>query len=1010
MKHRQKLKGLFRFSAQVKKSLIFLIVVLLAAVLTASVATAFPKAIPTNNVSVSSSSNLLQQGAELFQAEQFSEAAKVWRQAANAWEKSGDKLNQAQSLSYVSLAEQKLGNWEAAKTAIDTSLSLISNSRSQKNYPLILAKVLNAQAHLELATGKPAEALKTWQEAATNYRKAGDSQGEIGSQINQAQAMQSLGLYRQAKTTLEQLAKSTLEQLEAKRIKPFNSLISDPSINILQNILEQLEAKLRKQSDPLTSDPLIKATVLRSLGNALRVTGNFEKSRELLKESLKVLEESLKNSPTLNSQSAIASTHFSLGNTARAIANKERQTDEQTSKAEQETKIAFDEYEKVIKNSPSSMLRILAQLSQFSLLIENRELQKALELRSQINLNELPASRRAIYARINLAESLIRYNKIVQSINVKYNKFIQSINVEKNSESECSDNSNAVGDSQIFSHLMPNFIQQIDWSDISEILTTSIQQSKKLNDRQAESYSLGKLAELYALVGKNQESYNLTKEALALSQAVNATDISYRWQWKLGQQLKTQEDTKGAIAAYNTALETIKSLRGDLVAVNPDNPDVQFSFRESVEPVYRELVELLISKEVKDDQERQKNLDSARKVIDSLQIAELDNFFQEACLDAKPVEIDQIDNTAAVIYPIILPDRLAVIVSLPKQEVSSNSAKPAASPQQTEPLRYYKYYETLKSHYYETLKSRSYKKEPPCEIENRIKYLGDQVGTGTGDYSDITKLSQEVYDLIIRPAETDLKNSQVKTLVFVLDGELRNIPMTVLHDGKQHLIEKYSVALTPGLQLLPAQPLKQGKLQILAAGLSEARHNFPRLPKVKDELKEIQKKVKSSVLLIDEKFTGSNLEQEIKSFPSPVVHIATHGEFSSQAEKTFILAWDKKINVKELDTLLGEREKRVNRPIELLVFSACFTARGDKRAALGIAGVAVRAGARSTLATLWKVDDGSTADLMVQFYQELLKGEVTKAEALRRAQISLLEKNRTNPNRWASYILVGNWR
>ncbi|MFB2839124.1 CHAT domain-containing protein [Floridanema evergladense] len=917
MKYRQKLKGLFRFSEQVKKSLFFLIIVLLAAVITTSVATAFPKSISTVNVSVSSSSNLLQQGAELFQTEQFLEAAKVWQQAATAWEKSGDKLNQAQALSYLSLAEQKLGNWQAATQAIDSSLSLISNFRSQKNSTLILAKVLNAQAHLYLAIGKTAEALKTWQESATNYLQAGDLQGVIGSQINQAQAMQSLGLYRRAKTTLE-----------------------------------QLEAELRNQPDSL-----IKATGLRSLGNALRVTGDLEKSRKLLEESLRVSQE-------LNSPSAIASTHFSLGNTARAIVNRSKQGNESKLTIETESKLALAEYQKVIETSTSPMLRTIAQLSQFSLLVETQELQKALELRSQIKLNELPASRRSIYARINLAESLIRYNKI-----------IQAINTGNTSETECVDNRITVGNNKIFPHFVPDYTQQIPWSDIGEILATSIQQSRSLKDRQAESYSLGKLAELYALIGKTQESYSLTKQALALSQAVNAADISYRWQWKLGQQLKTQDDAKSAIAAYNTALETLKSLRGDLVAVNPNNPDVQFSFRESVEPVYRELVELLISGEGEVSQE---NLRQARQVIESLQLAELDNFFQEACLDAKPVEIDQVDNTAAVIYPIILPDRLAVIVALPDKEL---------------PLRYYA-----------TLKSR-------CEIETIITDLKNTIGTVTGGYSKGLRLSQQVYDLIIRQGEADLKKSNAQTLVFVLDGVLRNIPMAVLHDGKQYLIEKYSIAVTPGLQLLPAQPLKQGKIQVLAAGLSEARQNFSSLPNVKTELNEIKQQVNSPVLLIDEQFTTSNLEQQIKSFPFPVVHIATHGQFGSQAEKTFILAWDDKINVKQLDSLLGEKEKRGNRPIELLVLSACETAQGDNRAALGIAGVAVRAGARSTIATLWKVNDESTAKLMVRFYQELLKGDVTKAEALRRAQLSLLKEDKYKfPYFWTPYVLVGDWR
>jgi len=117
------------------------------------------------------------------------------------------------------------------------------------------------------------------------------------------------------------------------------------------------------------------------------------------------------------------------------------------------------------------------------------------------------------------------------------------------------------------------------------------------------------------------------------------------------------------------------------------------------------------------------------------------------------------------------------------------------------------------------------------------------------------------------------------------------------------------------------------------------------------------------------------------------VHLATHGQFSSSAKDTFVLAWDSPINVKQLDDLLRGRELGDRSPIELLVLSACQTAVGDRRATLGLAGMAVRSGARSTLATLWSVDDQSTALLMVKFYQNLTQPGLTKAEALRRAQL-----------------------
>ncbi|MBD0346247.1 MAG: CHAT domain-containing protein, partial [Coleofasciculus sp. Co-bin14] len=135
--------------------------------------------------------------------------------------------------------------------------------------------------------------------------------------------------------------------------------------------------------------------------------------------------------------------------------------------------------------------------------------------------------------------------------------------------------------------------------------------------------------------------------------------------------------------------------------------------------------------------------------------------------------------------------------------------------------------------------------------------------------------------------------------------------------------------------------------------------------------------------------------------------LATHGEFSSDPEKTFILTWDALLNVKRFDSLLRNSDENRSTTIELLVLSACKTAEGDKRAALGLAGVAVRAGARSTLATLWSVDDRSTADLMSEFYRELNAG-VNKAEALQRAQLAVFAKEKS-PYFWAPFVLLGNW-
>ncbi|MEI2582664.1 CHAT domain-containing protein [Scytonema sp. PRP1] len=297
---------------------------------------------------------------------------------------------------------------------------------------------------------------------------------------------------------------------------------------------------------------------------------------------------------------------------------------------------------------------------------------------------------------------------------------------------------------------------------------------------------------------------------------------------------------------------------------------------------------------------------------------------------------------------------------------------------------------------------------PLSQVETTLKQLR-QTLTEPDTQAEAKSLSQQVYNWLIKPAATELAQTKVRTLVFVLDGSLRNIPMAALYDGKQYLIEKYSIALTPGLQLVNPKPLQEKQLKAIAAGLTESRPGFSALPNVKREIEEIRSFVPSSILL-NKQFTSSALQNQINSLPFRVVHLATHGQFSSKAEETFIVAWDDRIYVKQLNNLVRTRDTARPEAIELLVLSACETATGDNRAALGIAGVAVRAGARSTIASLWNLNDESASELMSKFYQELGNKALTKAEALRRAQLALLQNPKyQRPRYWAPYILLGNW-
>jgi hypothetical protein len=116
------------------------------------------------------------------------------------------------------------------------------------------------------------------------------------------------------------------------------------------------------------------------------------------------------------------------------------------------------------------------------------------------------------------------------------------------------------------------------------------------------------------------------------------------------------------------------------------------------------------------------------------------------------------------------------------------------------------------------------------------------------------------------------------------------------------------------------------------------------------------------------------------------VHIATHAQFGDSPSNSFLLTYDGRLSLDDLAALV-ERTRFGDQPLELLTLSACETAAGDERAALGLAGIALRSGARSALATLWPVNDQAASELIAEFYRQLASGGVSKAEALRRARL-----------------------
>jgi CHAT domain-containing protein len=922
-------------------------------------------------IATGSTTELVSQAKNLYQDQQFEQAATLWKKSAEIFANQGDRVNQSMALSNLALTQQQLSQWEKSNQAIAESLNLLKNSPQTSDQQRIFAATLDIQAQGELATGATESAVKTWQQAIELNQEIANPVGVMQSRINQSQAWQDLGQSPRACQVL----------LDALEISNADCQISEAQLQNLPN------------TPPLN----LQAIALRSLGNVLRINGKTEESQQVLLKSLKIQEK-------IGNSQEIGKIYLSLGNTARALGNKnnfnkvnkkaneESKTVSCTTEITSEKNFPFYQQAAICYQQAASMGSKLdavqAQINLLDLWNQTQNWAKIplLVAEIQTDLDSLPPSRQTLTSRLKFAQNLIclRFIGTMPSLQAKDLAFVSPV-VQQCSAFSSNLQTDTILESEPFqipplSRNLPivdssslSLAKIPAWDEINQSLTLVFQQSQTLGDKRNQSNALGYLGAIAQLQGNMQSAEQLTKQALQPISAYNFPDITYRWQWQLGRLYQSQGKSQEAITAYSLAYQTLQSLRQDLVATNPD---IQYTFRDSVEPVYHEFVDLLLQKENPD----QENLKKARDIVESLQLAELNNFFREACLETTPQQVDQIDAQAAVIYGIVLRDRLAVILSLPNQ-----------------PLEYYA-----------TAKMSNSEQGGVTAIDQTVDNLFATLTPYVASL-DPLKPNQTLYDWLIRPAETALTKSGIKTLVFVLDGTLRGIPVAALHDGQQYLIEKYNVALTPGLQLFSSQKVAVANLNVLVGGLTEARQGFAALPGVKQEVQEIANSVSAEVLL-DSNFTRDRLESQVQSQNFPIVHLATHGQFSSQADQTFLITWDKKINVKNLDQLLKERDKITQNPIELLILSACQTATGDKRAALGLAGVAVRSGARSTLATLWSIQDQSTADFMTEFYQAINQPNVSKAQALRQAQLSLLHSPQyQNPYYWAPFVLVGNW-
>lgn len=311
-------------------------------------------------------------------------------------------------------------------------------------------------------------------------------------------------------------------------------------------------------------------------------------------------------------------------------------------------------------------------------------------------------------------------------------------------------------------------------------------------------------------------------------------------------------------------------------------------------------------------------------------------------------------------------------------------------------------------------------REVPVSTANLNRMVFSYVRDLRDPQSDPRPSSLALYNVIVAPLAADLRAANAKTILWSLDGVLRYVSPAALYDGRTFLAEQYSMA---SLSAVPTQKLdqpRQEKDHTIVFGESQAILGFPPEPGVLEEARAIQT-ITNGTVLLDKDFTRQSFESELREKRFSIVHLATHFVLASERDRSYLLFGNgDKLSLGEI-----QQAPQMFDGVDLLVLSGCETAiastGSDGREVDGLNVIAVRAGARSVIASLWAADDKGTAIFMRHFYENLWNG-ATKAEALRLAQTAMMKEQKqenrgviasasdySHPYYWAPFVLSGDW-
>ncbi|NJL55171.1 CHAT domain-containing protein [bacterium] len=746
----------------------------------------------------------------------------------------------------------QIGDYQGAVDRWQTALQAYPSGERSSDLAVVHENLARAYQQL----GQPSTAIESWAAAEAIYRQLGQAP-QVGRMLTeQAQVYLSLGQQRRA-----------------------ISLLCLPKTEVAVGDCEPSSAL------PIAiaaSDTLGQVTALGSLGEAYRLQGDYPEAEAFLDQGLALARDAEYRQfevPMLNSLGSIASRQAQIsfrraeGANQTGLEDIAREVSQEADVYEATAQQRFKEALTSAQQQASLAGEFQTRLNLLPIYRRQDDAAAIADTRQRLGelINQLPASREVAYGAIALGRS---YQPVGTAFRC----------VTLGSEA-----------------------QARAWLERGAAIAAQI------SDHRAESFALGELGHLAECRGDLNAAMALTQQAqVKATQGLGSADSLYLWQWRAGRIYRQQNQETEALASYNQAITTLDSIRTEILVADQD---VQFDFRDTVEPIYRELIDLQLATVPEDQRVASKQnlpssaatdssqLEAALITADALRLAELQNYFGNDCI-LSPVAEARVDLLAqssrtAVISSVVFPDRTALIANIPNQLPKLVWIDNSQQLQKT-------------------------------VIDFRLGL--EDLATEPFD----TTIAEQLYNQIIRPIEDYLQDAEINTLVFIHDKFLRSVPMAALHDGQQFLIEKYAIATTPALTLTAPSNLNRDDLRALVLGSSQevvvGRRLFPALPSVPAEIESVVSQLPGSKALLDDDFSESRLRQALQADTFPILHFATHGLFSPDPEDNFIITGQgEKVTFGQLESFIRSGTPG-NQQVDLVMLTACETAIGDDRA------------------------------------------------------------------------------